>query len=287
MDLPLTPSRDGQWSAEFVALARACGGAILFGIPLLFTMEMWWIGEYQPRQHLLALVGLAFLANVALAYLSGFRHHDAGWRSDVAQAVEALGVGIVVSCVVLAALDRIDHDTSIDGIIGMVAVQVVPLSLGATVGNIVFDPSSGRTGEGGGPSRAPLAELGNDVAATFVGAMFLGFAIAPTDEIPMIASSLEPWNLLAVVAMSLLASYVIVFASGFDPSHRQAHVGGLFQAPFSETMLSYVVSLVAAFVLLIAFGQVSLGSPLEFTLRELLVLGVPAAIGGAAGRVVV
>ena len=282
--------RSAPWAAEFDAFARAFGGAALFGMPLIFTMEMWWIGEFQPRLHLLGFVLLAFLTNIALARMSGFRPDFGDWSRDVAQAVEAMAVGVVLSVGMLGALGRITPDTSIEGLYGMVAVQVIPLSVGAMVGNLVFSPKSGRAGSDDDRRRpdTPMQEFINDLAATFVGAMFVGFAIAPTEEIPMLASGMNLWNLVGVILLSLFASYVIVFASGFDRTHRDdQQAGGIFQSPFSETMLCLLVSLAASALLLFGFGQFKVGDPIESVIVMTIVLGVPASIGGAAGRVVV
>ena len=284
---PFRPTRS-PLRVELDVLARAIGGAMLFGVPLLFTMEMWWIGEFIPRPPLLGFLAVAFLLNVALARLSGFRREEDTFGSDVAQAVEAMAVGIVLSLAVLGALGRIDGNAPLEAVLGMVAVQVIPLSLGAMVANLVFSPDSDRVhGTGGGDLGTPAAELLNDVGATFAGAMFVGFAIAPTEEIPMLAADLGTWNVAAVVAFSLLAGYLIVFASGFDPSHHGTHKGGLFQRPFSETILAYLVSIFAAFALLTGFGQIALDDPPLAVMTKVLVLAVPASIGGAAGRVVV
>ena len=38
------PERD-LW----IGVARAFGGAIFFSLPLLMTMEMWWLGFYMDR----------------------------------------------------------------------------------------------------------------------------------------------------------------------------------------------------------------------------------------------
>lgn len=285
-----TRQRDasGPWAVEFDALAKATGGAVLFGIPLLFTMEMWWIGEFQPRLHLLGFIFLAFVANIAFARMSGFRPDYGSWSRDVAEAVEALAIGVVLSVVILLALGQIDGRTSAESLFGIVAVQVIPLSLGATVGNLVFDTDMGRTGDAKSASDdSPLHELLSDVAATFAGALFIGFAMAPTEEIPMLASGLTLAHVIGIVAFTMIASYLIVFASGFDPAHRGDKVGGLFQRPFSETVLAYVVSLVASLALLYGFGQVAPGDPLHSILVQVIVLAVPASIGGAAGRVVV
>lgn len=289
MDIPLVSrSNPEPWRTEFDAFARAFGGAALFGMPLLFTMEMWWIGEFQPRAHLIAFVVLAFVVNVALARMSGFRPDYGDWTRDVSEAVEAMAVGILLSLAVLVSLGRIDPGTSLVGIYGMVAVQVIPLSIGAMVGNVVFSPEVGRTGDSDRRRpETPIGEFVNDVAATFVGAMFIGFAIAPTEEIPMLAAGMNGANLVEVILLSMFASYVIVFASGFDRTHRDEHVGGIFQRPFSETMLCLIVSLVASALLLYGFGQIEAGDPLHSILVKTMILGVPASIGGAAGRVVV
>ena len=55
-DLAATPARRlfDVDASFFVALARACAGAVLFGLPLLMTMEMWWLG-FLIRPERLAL----------------------------------------------------------------------------------------------------------------------------------------------------------------------------------------------------------------------------------------
>lgn len=291
MDLPIPSLRQqphGGWRGERDALARASGGALLFGVPLLFTMEMWWIGEVVSPQRLGAMLAAAFLINVVLARLGGFRDGERGWRGDVGEAVESIAVAVVFSAAILLALGRIDTGTPASAVIGVIGVQVVPLSLGATVANLVFSPDVGRASSGKQREHGtPMQELLNDVAATAAGALFIGFSIAPTGEVPMLAVSLGPVTSVAVLLLTMIAGYMIVFASGFDPSHRQRHVGGLFQRPISETVLATVIALAVAAGMLVVMGQIGAGDSLNGALAQILVLGVPAGIGGAAGRVVV
>jgi len=259
---------------------------LLFGVPLLFTLEMWWLGESMSRIQLLGFLVVGLVANTMLAQMSGFRPGHHTLRDDIAQACQAMAVGIVISIVVLLVMGRIDTGSSLAGVVGSVAVQVLPLSLGATVANLVFGPDAGRTGSTS-RSGTPLRDLGNDVLATIAGAIFVGFAIAPTEEVPMLAAGLDAVGMLAAVGLALFAGYLIVFASGFDPVHRERQVGGLFQHPFSETMLAYVISLISAAALLYGFDQISGDDPAYSILAQVIVLSIPASIGGAAGRVVV
>ena len=91
------------------------------------------------------------------------------------------------------------------------------------------------------------------------------------------------------VAFTLVASYMIVFASGFDPAHRSVGSGGLFQAPFSETILAYVIALLVALAMLYGLGQVGSGDPLvSFFTKPVspksLAQKLNEVLGTAAGR---
>jgi putative integral membrane protein (TIGR02587 family) len=280
----ITGSRTSAWSEETLAFTRAFSGAYIFGIPLLFTMEMWWIGEYAERWKMLTFVLLAFGANFGLSWVSGFRR-ESTVAGAVEEAVEAVAVGIVAATAMLLVLNRISWGEPLDSSMGMILVQSVPLSIGASVANEVFGRPRDRRGRGSdAPHTVPAwQELLTDIGATIIGGIFIGFSIAPTEEIRMLASGLNLAHLLAIVGFTLLVSYAIVFASGFD----RPTPGGLFQHPVSETALAYVVSLLVALVTLYLFDQIDLGQPLQSVMQQAVVLGVPTTVGGAAGRLVV
>ena len=70
-------------SAQYaVALSRAFAGALIFGLPLLLTMEMWWLGFYLEPWRLaqLSLVNLAVL--YGMSRVSGFEEAR-NWIDDV------------------------------------------------------------------------------------------------------------------------------------------------------------------------------------------------------------
>ena len=102
----------------------------------------------------------------------------------------------------------------------------------------------------------------------------------------MLASRMQYWHLLALIGLTLLTGYIIVFASGFDPSAKRDR-GHLFQHPATETSLAYLVSLVVSFGVLALMKQISADDPPAFVLTQTLVLGLPAMVGGAAGRIAV
>ena len=274
----------GPWATELNNFVRAFSGAYIFGIPLLFTMEMWWIGEYANRWKVIAFLAIAVIANLGLNYAAGFKNKRSIGVA-IEETIDAVAVGVIAALMMLVVLNRINPSDPLDSMVGMVMIQAVPLSIGASVANEVFgwQGEKGRQGENHDGHLKPWQELFSDIGATAIGGVFIGFSIAPTDEVQMLAAGLGYYHLMALVAFTLLLSYGIVFASGFD----QRQPEGLFQRPATETALAYVVSLLVAFVTLFLFDQIQLNDPLRSTFEQVLVLGVPTTVGGAAGRLVV
>lgn len=273
-----------QWTDELNAFTRAFSGAAVFGIPLVMTMEMWWIGKSIPYFYLLAIFAVGFVANLGLAHVAGFRD-DHSWLMSIDQAVDALAVGVISAVGLLLGMNQLRISDGIGQSIGMVIILAVPLSLGASVARQIFSGRVNRQWSDDDPPQhmSPGQELLADVGATAIGGVFIAISIAPTDEVRMIAAGLTWWHLHAVIVLSLLLSYIIVFASGFD----KAVPPGLLQKPLSETVLCYVISLVVAFGMLILFGRLNPGDPAPELVRQTVALALPASIGGAAGRLVI
>ena len=284
-------AQPGQWAKEFDDLARAFSGAFLFGTPLLFTMEMWWIGTYAEMWRLLIFLALALAVNVILSFLSGFKEGHS-WSQAIEEALEAVAVGAIASTLMLLVLGRIAWGDPFDSVLGKIVLQTIPLSIGASAANALLNKNSGdKQSEGGASSgqnkqaakQSPLATTLRDLGATIAGGIFIGFSVAPTEEVHMLAIEMQVWNELALIVFTLALTYVIVFESGFSPQNGDHQ--GPFQRPFPETALSYVVSLAVAAVALFMFEQLDFGNePLSDIISKVLVLGTPTAIGGAAGR---
>ncbi|HEV2108865.1 MAG TPA: TIGR02587 family membrane protein [Thermomicrobiales bacterium] len=273
----------GSWARELDDFVRALSGAYIFGVPLLFTMEVWWIGTYADLWKLLAFLGVAFAANLGLTHAVGFKR-ETTFGTTINQAVDAVAVGIVAAFVMLLVLNRITLSDPLDSVLGKVVVQAVPLSIGASVANEILG-QRGEKSRQGQEGRRPGAwrAFFSDVGATIIGGIFIGFSIAPTQEVPMLAAGLEYPHVLALIGFSLMVSYAIVFASGFDQQRSE----GLFQRPITETTLAYLIALLVALVTLYFFDRIEIGDPLPFVVEQTLVLGFPTAVGGAAGRLVI
>jgi putative integral membrane protein (TIGR02587 family) len=281
--------REGSWGKELQDVLRAVSGGFIFATPLLYTMEMWWIGTTAELWKLTLFLGVAALISFGLARSrsGGFKEETSRFAS-LEQAVDGVAVGLIGAVIVLTVLNRIQLGDPLGSTLGKVIVQAVPISIGAAVTNAIFGPHGERSRQGeedNGDGQSPREAFVADFGATIIGAIFLAFSIAPTDEIPTLAADLDLVHALALIALSLLLTYCIVFASGFGTGQHEQQ--GPFQSPLTETVLAYVLSLLVALVSLSLFDRIEWSDPLGEIVAMVLVLGLPAAVGGAAGRLVV
>lgn len=277
----------GSWRAQLDDAVRGISGGLLFGIPLLFTMELWWIGASARPARLAEVLLVTFAAVVVLTRAAGFRRSaDVRWSDVLVDSVEALALGLVCVAAVLVLLREVTTATPFAEIVGKVVYAAAPFSLGVAVARHVLRQGRDEDDDGGsaadGDEHPTLADLG----ATAVGALFVGFNIAPTQEVPMLTSALSPPALLAMMAASLVISYAVVYAAGFGDQHKRRQQQGVLQHPVTETAVAYLMALAVAALMLFFFGGLA-GDPAPWALSQVIVLGLPAAVGGAAGRITI
>jgi len=288
------------WREERDGFVRAFAGAWIFGIPLLFTMEMWWIGRTASWKQQLVFAGIALATCLGLNYAAGFRRErkPTSFHRRMDDTIDAFAVGLIAATVTLVVINRIRLSDSLESTLGLIVLQALPLSVGASFASHVFRRESGSpsTGESTGDEdqgeegelerphghsqfRNLLAELG----VTAIGGVALGVSIAPTDEIYLIASGMRPVHQVASIIFSLLVSYAIVYASGFGSRPRDVPL----KSASSVTVFAYAVSLATAFATLVLFGMVDLEDGFEMIVAQTIVMAIPTTMGGAAGRLLV
>jgi putative integral membrane protein (TIGR02587 family) len=301
---PVHPAAvEGPWKRELLDVVQAASGGLLFGVPLLYTMEVWWTGTHTSPGLMLVVLGLLTVPVLALNRTAGFRsHRDVRLRDAVGDTAEALAIGILATAVVLLLVGEIQPETSPTAGLGKIVYECVPFCLGVGVARHFLHGRRGGNGEdgdsagdgggedddlglGGGDSPTGLNPTVADLGATSLGAVFVSLSIAPTDEVPMIAAGLGAAGLLALLAASLVTSYAIVFVAEFRDQEGRHTQEGIFQRPITETVVSYLIALVVAGALLWLFQRGV--EPASDLLARTVVLGFPAAIGGAAGRLAV
>lgn len=269
---------------------RGTAGAFLFGAPFLYTMEVWWKGNFTSPPHMLIVLGIAYVALILLNLRGGFRSEGARtWPRIFTDSVEALALAFLCATLSLTLMGILNLNTGLEAMMGRIIMEALPFSIGVGIANNVLL----RAGDDRDSSqdaaqhqwhdhawRGTLADAG----ATVLGAVIVSASIAPTDEIPMIASTLSPLRLIAIILSSLFLSYIIVFEANFGAQKMRRSQPGLFQSPISETLASYIISLLIAFSMLWVFQLIRLEDPFSQWISYTIVLGLPATLGGAAGR---
>ena len=271
----------GGGRKEFArGLARALAGAILFSFPLLMTMEMWWLGFYLDRVRffILLLVTLAML--VPLSYLVGFERTGT-LTEDVKDALVAWGVGAIASATMLLVFGILDLSMPASEIIGKIAIQTVPASIGAIL-------ARGQMGGEQSDSRSKLEQAGYP-AQLFImvaGAVFLAFNVAPTEEMILIAFKMTPIHAIALILLSIVALHAFVFALDFHGGEDLPEDIGFVGAVVRHSLAGYGIALVVSAYVLWTFGRMD-GASADQIAMMVVVLGFPSALGAAAARLVI
>jgi putative integral membrane protein (TIGR02587 family) len=223
---------------------------------------------------LLLVVG--FVIVVGYNSIAGFRR-ERTVAELLADSVSALGLGVVLAFILLVLLGRIDGATSLRDAAGKVALEAIPIAFGASLAAAQLGgPQDGETQGGTGPFGRLFVSAG--------GALFFALNVAPTDE-PLILGIEAPSPLLlAVMATSIVVTFVLVYYADFGGRTRSGR--GVLEQPWSETVAAYAVSLAVALLLLWSFGRTD-GVSLVAIVGMTVMLGVVAAVGAAVARLLV
>lgn len=269
--------------------ARGVAGGLLFSLPLIYTMEVWWAGFIAPPSRLLLSLAAGFFLLFGYNRYAGL-HQDASWWEVAFEAVEEMGLGLLVAAGMLWLLGRLEAGMPSEEIMGKVVVEGVMAAIGVSVGSAQLGDAGGK-GNGGSDQGMKGDEDGQEppgLAAQLVlatcGAVLLSSNVAPTEEILMIAVETSPWKILGLAVLSLVLTGVILFQSDFRGSKRatpEPHRGAFTFA--SRTMSSYAVALIASAFILWFFGRFD-GMSAGICVAQTVVLGVVGALGAAAGR---
>ena len=283
--LSATPLRD-----EVRPLIRGLCGGFIFSLPIIYTMEMWWLGHATPIGKILAFFVLSYAITVGLNYVSGFRE-DRDLRDAFEDAVEAKAIGLVVAAVMLVLLGVADGGHSWSVFLSQVVILAIPISIGASLARTQFgerdESETARDAEAEDrPRAAGWRDDARDLALMVFGGIFLGFSVAPTEEIALIATQGHLFQSLGTVAVALGVAYLTLFEARFV-GQRQRHASeGVFQDPWQETLLAYAVSLAISWLLLWFMGFLGPHLALDETIGMVVALAFPVSLGGVAARLI-
>jgi putative integral membrane protein (TIGR02587 family) len=246
------------------------------------TMEMWSLGFAMDRSRLLLFMAVNFAMLVGLSYFAGFEK-TFSFSEDVMDALAAFAVGVLTSAVLLALFAAVTAEMPWSEIVGKVALQSVPASIGAMLGRKQLGADQDTAAE---EARKQQAGYAGELFLMTGGAFFLAFNVAPTEEMILIAMQMSPWHalLLGLTSIALLHAFVYVVEFSGQESRPE---GGTFTSTFLHfTLTGYSIALLVSLYVLWTFGRTEDVAMAEIV-QMALVLGFPGAIGAALARLLI
>ncbi|CDZ26713.1 Putative integral membrane protein TIGR02587 [Neorhizobium galegae bv. officinalis] len=277
-----------------IGLGRGAAGAMLFGIPMLMTMELWQLGFYIERWRLFLLLVVNIPLLILLAHRIGFERTST-FGEACRDATIAYGLGILISAAVLVMLGDIKPHMPLSEMLGKIAIQSVPASIGALLGrsqlggqseNDDREDDGEEDGQGGGGVADEIStSYSRELFLMAVGALFLNLNVAPTEEIILIAYKMTPWHALVTIALSIAIMHGFVYAVAFKGTHEISEETPWWHAFFRFTLPGYMVAMLISLYVLWTFGRLDDTAPTQM-LMSAIVLSFPGAIGAAAARLI-
>jgi putative integral membrane protein (TIGR02587 family) len=281
MDTQASDAHQVQHGDEHFAigLARAFGGALIFSLPMLMTMEMWHLGFYIDPLRLALLLLIFFPLLIVLSHRFGFED-TVRWLDDALDAFVAYAVGFITAGIILLLFAVIYVDMSLAEIISKISVQAVPASIGAMLAQSQFGRQNPRK-----QRQEQQARYSSELFLMVIGALFLSFNVAPTEEIVLISYQITRWHAIGLAVMSIIMMHAFVYAVEFrGQAVIPPHIS--FWSIFLRfTIVGYAVVLLVSLYILWTFNEIDEMS-MERVIMAVLVLGFPAAIGAAAARLI-
>jgi putative integral membrane protein (TIGR02587 family) len=259
-----------------VDLAHDFGGAILFSFPLLMTMEMWWLGFYMDRFRLALFLALTFIIVMGLSYFEG---GEETFKIEVLDALVACAAGYTVAAIMLLLFGIIKPGMSADEIIGKISLHAVPCSIGAILARRQLDVEETKK------EKRRQQGYGAKIFLMGVGAIFLAFQLAPTEEMVLIGHMMTGWHAAALAIVSLCVMQAFI-CSIERRQWARAFSASFFWGVFLRfTIVGYALALLLSLYVLWTFGRLD-GAAVAEIVMATLVLGFPAALGASVARLI-
>ena len=242
------------------------------------TMEMWELGVSIPPWRLALLTATTIPLLVGLSHYVGFEETST-LLDDVLDACAAYGVAVLTSAAVLYVFNVLQPGAPLLDMIGRVALQAVPASIGALLAQSQLGAASKRqerTREPGYPGN--LFFMG-------VGALFLSFNVAPTEEVQLLAYKMDDRLTLILAVVTLLIMHAFVYGVEFSGSPPEPPGTPWWSLFARYTVVGYAVALLIGLYVLWIFGRFD-DREFHQVLGSGVVLAFPAAVGAAAARLI-
>ena len=264
---------------SFQEYGRGLAGALMFSLPLLFTMEVWWAGFSLDPLRLLAYVATTFALLLLYNRFAGLRR-SASWLECAIDSVEEMGLGLLTATLLLWLLGLINGQMQVAEISGKIVMEAMTVAIGFSVG-------TAQLGASGDDNSADDQEEENrdffaQMAIALCGAVIFVSNTAPTEEILVIATQNSPLKLVLMIGFSLILVSLVLFFSEFrNAKFYSKRENWIFTV--RGILATYAVALLASAGTLFFFGRLD-GELLNAQIAQIVTASLGASLGASAGR---
>jgi putative integral membrane protein (TIGR02587 family) len=260
---------------------RGVAGGLMFSLPMLYTMEVWWVGFIAHPYRLLAYVVATLLLLLGYNRYAGIRR-DSNMAEVAIESIEEMGIGLFLAALVLFLLGRITYGMAATEIAGVVVVEAMTVAIGVSIGTEQLG-AGGKKDKGlGGSSNKNAIHFGGQLVIAFLGAVLFAANLAPTEEIVIVAIETSWLKLMGVALFSLLIAFLILHYSDFKGAEEFVSADHP-TLMLLGTVLTYAIALSASALILWFFGRFD-GVTMFTALAQTVALGLAATLGASAGR---
>jgi putative integral membrane protein (TIGR02587 family) len=254
-------------------------GGLLFSLPLLYTQEVWDAAFNMPPHRQLVYVLLALVLLLGYNRYAGL-HPDSTWGEVVIDSIEEMGIGLLLSAIVLLLLGRLTPGQDLGEVVGRIVVEAVTVAIGVSVGTAQLGGSEGVKQTGMADKHE--VRFGGQLTLAVCGAVLFAANVAPTEEIIVIGIELPGYQLAALGLATMAVGTLILFYSDFRGARRWVRAQG-FGSVLRGAVITYAVGLVTSAAILWLFGRFDGVGPIAVA-GQCVTLGVASTIGASAGR---
>lgn len=272
---------------------RGLTGGLLFSLPMLYTMELWWAGFIaNPAQLLLYFcigMGLLLIYNRYVGMRPGH-----SFLEGLLESLEEMGLALLLTAFILWVTGRLTFSMSINEISGKVIVEAVTVAIGISVGKSQLGADSNNKEEENEEEDDEKDDAPNHTTPSLMRAMGIALCgtilvasnVAPTEEVVVIAMETDYYKLLIIALLSLgIGGGVLYYINFTGAEHIAIQPRQNLKALFG-TLIMYAIALGCSAFMLWFFGRFTHVS-LDGMIAQTIVLGFPASLGASAGRLLI
>jgi putative integral membrane protein (TIGR02587 family) len=231
----------------------------------------------MDRFRLALFLALTFIIVMGLSYFEG---GEETFKIEVLDALVACAAGYTVAAIMLLLFGIIKPGMSADEIIGKISLHAVPCSIGAILARRQLDVEETKK------EKRRQQGYGAKIFLMGVGAIFLAFQLAPTEEMVLIGHMMTGWHAAALAIVSLCVMQAFICSIERRRQWARAFSASFFWGVFLRfTIVGYALALLLSLYVLWTFGRLD-GAAVAEIVMATLVLGFPAALGASVARLI-